>query len=78
MSILGKLHDREWFWVGDALCSSKSEELHTRLARLMLNKICTCDANGRGCALRKIKSICTSFETGLWRPFLQELHKHQG
>jgi len=38
---------------------------------------CTCGDSGRGCALQKIKAICSDFETGLWRAFQDELHLHQ-
>ena len=77
LSIRGLLHGREWFWVGDVLCLRKSEELHRRVAKSLWDKCCTCGGTGRGCALQNIKAICSDFEIGLWRPFLQELHKHQ-
>ena len=64
-------------WVGDALCLTKDEALHQRLSKMFFDKACTCNRTGRGCALNKIKSISSDFETGLWRPFLDELHKHQ-
>ena len=48
-----------------------------RAAKMLFDKCCTCEGTGRGCALNGIKAICSDFETGLWRPFLEELHKHQ-
>ena len=71
------IHGKEWVWCGDALCLTKDEELHKRLAKMFFDKACTCGGTGRGCALNKIKSISSDFEIGLWKPFLEELHKHQ-
>ena len=51
LSMRALLHGREWCWVGDALCLTKDEELHKRLAKAMLSKICTCGGTGRKCAL---------------------------
>ena len=77
LSIRGLLHGKEWVWIGDALCLRKDEDLYRRLAKVFWSKSCTCNGTGRGCALKKIKSICSDFEIGLWRPFLEELQKHQ-
>ena len=77
LSIRSRLHGKEWLWLGDACCLTKDENLHQRLAKVMFDKICTCSGTGRGCALQKIKFMSSDFEIGLWRAFLQELHKHQ-
>ena len=37
------LHGKEWVWVGDALCLTKDEDLHRRLAKAMFSKVCTCN-----------------------------------
>ena len=71
------LHEKEWCWVGDAVCLTKDEDIHRRLAKLMFDKICTCGGSGRGCVLQNIKAICSDFEIALWRAFLDELHTHQ-
>jgi len=77
ISMRSLLHNRQWVWVGDFLCLRKDQELHRRAAKMLFDKCCTCEGTGRGCALNGIKAICSDFETGLWRPFLEELHKHQ-
>ena len=77
ISMRALLHNRQWMWVGDFLCLRKDEELHARAAKMLFDKCCTCEGTGRGCALNGIKAIFSDFETGLWKPFLQELHKHQ-
>ena len=76
LTIRALLHGKEWMSVGDVLCLTKDEELHRKVAKAMLDKICTCGPR-RKCVLRGIKAICTDFEKGLWRPFLEELHTHQ-
>jgi hypothetical protein len=75
LTLRALLHGKEWVSVGDALCLTKDENLHRELAKAMFGKMCTC-SKGR-CCLRKIKAICSDFETGLWRAFLTELHEHQ-
>ena len=77
ISMRSLLHNRQWLWVGDFLCLRKDQELHRRAAKMLFDKCCTCEGTGRGCALNGIKKICSDFETGLWWPFLEELHKHQ-
>ena len=77
LSMRALLHNRQWFWVGDFLCLRKDEELHQRAAKMLFDKCCTCNGSGRGCALNGIKAVCSDFETGPWRPFVEELHKHQ-
>ena len=72
----GYLDGKEWVSVGDVLCLTKDEDLHRKVAKAMFNKCCTCDQRGK-CALNKIQAIYSDFETGLWRAFLEELHKHQ-
>lgn len=72
----GLLHGREWKWTGDILCLTKEDILHREVASKFWSKICTC-APGKRCALNKIKAVGTDFENGLWKPFLDELHKHQ-
>ena len=68
------LHGKEWIWCGDVLCLRKDEDLHREVARLIFKKVC--DENGPN-ALDGITALCTDFETGLWRPFLEELNKHK-
>jgi len=70
------LHGKEWISVGDVLCLTKDEELHAQVAKIIFDKICSCN-QGRRCKLNKIKAICSDFEIALWRAFLDELHKHQ-
>jgi len=70
------LHGKEWIWIGDILCLTKDEVLHQAVAAKFWGEICTCAPNKR-CALNKIKAVGTDFESGLWEPFLEELHKHQ-
>ena len=72
----GLLHGKEWQWTGDILCLTKEEILHREVAAKFWSKICTC-APGKRCVLNKIKAVGTDFENGLWKPFLEELHKHQ-
>ena len=46
-------------------------------SKMIFDKMCTCKGTGRNCALNGMKAICTDFETGLWRAYETELHKHQ-
>ena len=57
LSMRGLLHNKEWFWIGDACCLRKDEDIHRRLAKVMFDKACTCAGSGRGCVLGKIKSL---------------------
>ena len=59
-----KLYDKEWMWVGGALCLRKFEELRQRMAKMIFDKICTCKGTGRNCTLKNLKGIYTDFETG--------------
>ena len=77
ISIRAKLFNKEWLWIGDALTLRKDEALHRSLAKEIFKRACTCNGSGRRCALNGIKAIASDFEAGLWRPFLEELHKHQ-
>ena len=66
------LNGLQWFWIGDILCLTKDEDLHREVAQVMFKKVIA--ENGEK-SLNKINAIDTDFETGLYRPLLQELNK---